>query len=553
VRKARVPVSGNARRRVVKPRVQIVLPELPPHHHVGSCGCEPVIAYLRVSSLGGRTEIVSPQIQLDEIVADAARNNRRIIDVYFDLKSGKETKGRKIEQIVEEITLGQYRTVAVWKWNRWGRNTLQSLKMCAAVDAAGGCVVSATEVFDTKTPTGEMIRDMLLVQAAWQSRLIGQGWKDAQRLRREKGLPHSGKERWGYLLVNRRYVIDEEEAAFLRDAYRRLTNGTVSLGKLVREWNAKGLVTTLGGPWTEQGLGQMLDTGFAAGYIREKSKPTPHTRNNINQYDVWRKGAHDAIIDEELWQRYRAKREASAALPARLHTVAHALSRLLFCGLCSRRMSTHYPGRNPTHAWRCTHRAGMHPQSSVMLANSMAMMLIRQWVQEIIAEDDRSEQVTEQAQELIGAAPVVVSETDRLMDALADVQRRKDRLRRLFVAGIDPGLDEACYRRELKPLLDEEQTTRFELARVKARESTSDPSVLLPAFRKIDDLLDAPEVRPEELNALLSQVIGMVVVYPRTSSGRSLEEYAARVTVVPVWELDDWSDWFAERRKKAVA
>lgn len=495
-------------------------------------------------------------VQFEEIVQDAIRNNRRIIKVYFDLRTGKSLEGRKLDTVVEEIKAGLYRLVSVYKWNRWGRNTLESLQMCAAVDGAGGQVVSATEAFDTRTPTGEFIRDMLLAQAAWQSRIIGENWRGAQRLRRNAGLPHTGRERFGYVYSSRHYTTDPGEAALVKSAYQRYVNG-ISLKQIVREWNAMGIVTTMGGQWTPQALGKMLDTGFAAGYIRERSKPGQKPANRIINYDIWQPGTHDAIINEDVWQQYRAKREAQAQLPVRLRSAAHPLSGLIFCGDCGRRMNTKYMGVKKRHNWVCSHRASYHPEISIGISNEIAMEVVRKWVHERASTDDaladeRPASVTEKARRQEAGELSIKSNADECLARLARVKTKRDRLRKLYLDGDDKDLTEAKYKKILTEFEAEEREFRTELSRARAAEKAANPADLLAEFVSLDQSWNKLLLVPVTFHRLLQAVIGMVRVFPRESA--RLSESANRVDVVSSWEMEDWGDaWLAERRRWQIS
>ncbi|NRQ30610.1 hypothetical protein HII36_01960 [Nonomuraea sp. NN258] len=111
--------------------------------------------------------------------------------------------------------------------------------------------------------------------------------------------------------------------------------------QLALELNADGYRTTRGSPYTGVSLGRILDNGFAAGLIRERSeiRDAESTGKRISQYDIWREGAHEAIVSAELWEANREKRLANEQTAPRLRTAVHSLSGLVFCAQCLNRMS----------------------------------------------------------------------------------------------------------------------------------------------------------------------------------------------------------------------
>jgi len=527
-------------RRTLRPKAKIELPDLPAHWHAYPCDCEPCVIYLRVSAAGGRDRIISPMIQFASILEECHRNNRRIVGIYFDLKTGKTLDGRKIHTVVKEITDGKYRTVAVHKWDRWGRNTLESLQMCDMVDKAGGQVVSSTEAFNTKTPAGNFIRTVLLGVAELQSKLIGENWKGTQQHRKTSGLPHSGRDRIGYAYINRRYVIDKVEAETVRQTYEQYVSG-VGFKSLARQWNTADIVTTTGAKWTPQALCRTLDTGFAAGYIRERSDPGNDPANTIAAYDIWRQGDHQPIISEGLWQQYRARREAQAGLPSRLRTGTHALSGLIFCGTCGRRANTKYMGRNGAHHWVCNFSQTYHPGKANSMTNAIAEAEVRRWVEERAGAGD-AEKVTKKARELADAqrqpGPV-----DGIMTKLGGIAGEKFRARDMYQQG-------DCTRQEMKQRvakLDvEEQELRVELARAKAAEQSANGHTdFIPMFTKLAK--EWENFAAEERSIILKKIIGMVQFFPQSTVGR---DPSVRIRVVPVWEMSEWGDaWLSARRR----
>ncbi len=536
-------------RREPKLRPDIQLPELPAHHHTDSCDCEPTQPYLRVSAAGGRTKIVSPVVQFEGILLDSKLNKRRLVGpILFDLKSGKTVQDR-IAPVLEIIRSGKAKNIAVYKWDRWGRNLLESLQMCAAVQDAGGEIYSATEAFDTKNPTADLVRHILLAVAEHQGKMISQSWRNIQAYRRENGLPHSGRDRFGYVYQDQKYLIYEPEATALRNAYTAYVAGT-SLRQIARDWNEAGHVTSMGGRWTPQAVGKMLDTGFAAGYIRERSTPGTRPANTLANYDVWREGSHAAIITDDLWHSYRGKRAALSELPPRLHRPAHELSGLIFCFLCGRRMTTKYMGQKATHHWVCTHRAAYHPDTAIGISNKIALEVVLDWVQKRGAAGDadataRGQMVTEAAR---ASEPNEASvEAERLLSEINKVKRKLNRLRDLYLEE-DADITKAEYDGRRSRYNGERRALEAELSKVRAAgEQPVSIEARIPAFRSLAE--HWPELAPELRNRALAALIGMVRISP-TAQPRLTSQSWRRVEIVPSWEMAVWGDaWLSERRR----
>lgn len=80
----------------------------------------PAIGYVRVSMM--REDGVSPEIQKAAVSEWAARRSRVIVDWVEDLDlTGREFAKRKIAAMIERVSRGEAREIAVWKYSRFGQ------------------------------------------------------------------------------------------------------------------------------------------------------------------------------------------------------------------------------------------------------------------------------------------------------------------------------------------------------------------------------------------------------------------------------------------------
>lgn len=527
-------------------------PELK-HHHLEPCDCEPTIAYIRVSMVGNREHMISPDIQLDAIVQDAKLKNKKIVKVVPDIdKSGRTFRRRSIDKVIADIKAGVAKSVTVWKWSRWGRNLEYSLVYLSMTKKAGGRVDSATDDIDQSTATGRFSRDMIMRVDELNSDLIGEGWESAHAVRRENGLPHSGRRRFGYDYVgetgSRKFVKNVDEAPILKALYKKYLAG-VSLRKLAKELNDAGLRSTRGGLWTLQALGQMLDTGFAAGFIRERSSELrtemgDKIRNNLASFDIWRRGTQPPIIDEKTWEKYREKRKAQAALPPRSRSAVHALSTLLFCALCARRMITHYSGRCRQHQWVCSWTQTFHPETSVTIGNAGALLVVRAWVLANTKPRADGESVDELRERILKAA----NRADRTRAQVnAEIKRWLTKIDRLVDMRTDGEIGKETFLHRKAEYEQHVNDRRSELEEL-ADTVGADGKPGFETFKTLDGLWD--EIPPTELNALLQSVVGMVVVSPGASRRT---DPCDRLDVVGRWDLESRQRWLAARRVRMPA
>src|SRR3954464_3145089 len=117
----------------------------------------PMIGYIRVSL--AREETISPEIQKKTISSWAARSGRHIIDWVVDLDRSGRNFRRKVIKAIERIEGREAVEIGVYRYDRWGRNAVESLANVKRVELAGGQVISVSEPIDAETAVGRYTRN----------------------------------------------------------------------------------------------------------------------------------------------------------------------------------------------------------------------------------------------------------------------------------------------------------------------------------------------------------------------------------------------------------
>lgn len=537
---------------MVRPRKldAVDLPKLAPHWHPPGCDCEWAQPYIRVSRVGSREMVISPELQLRAQETYARTHKLRLREPVCDInRSGRTFRKRSVDKIISEIQHGQYRRVLLWKWSRWARNTEESAKYLKYVRDAGGRVDSATEDFDQDTAIGKLQLGIMREFDQYTSNVMSETWHGVHARRREAGLPHGGRARFGYdyvdvrdengKLIEKKYKINEAQAEVLKAAYVLYNNGT-SYNKLLVHFLNSGFTTTLDGTWTPQSIARMMDTGFAAGLIRERSAPTDKPSNSILDYDVWRPGSHESIIDQKTWLAYKKRRISMANLPPRSRKARHALSALLYCAVCRRRLVTKYAGAGRTHQWQCPWQKALHSGVAVTVNNRMTLIAVRDWVRDQFGESHPVEEYTERMRRLADLEEQE-SRTDqvKIEQQIAALEGKIENL--VELAATAPERAKERYNTKIESWDREIEELRTRLTPVVTKERAEKD---YNALRKLDEIWE--ELSAEFLREALSKMISRIEVSPRTAES-SRRTAADRVNPVGVWEEPAIEDWLAER------
>lgn len=320
----------------------------------------PAIGYVRVSK--AREEMISPELQREAIREWARRNGRHLLDVVEEVDVSGRHWNRRIMGVIARIEAGEAREVIVWKYSRFGRDRLGCALNLGRINRAGGELISATEEVDASTAVGRMTRGMLMEIAAFESDRMAEIWAETWAWRIEHGLPPRGGPRIGYRILGRLpnplgggtvrdpnttevYVPDESSPAteLLPHLYEAYVTGGGGFRYGAQRLNEAAVTTTRGKPWTHTAVRRMMDAGFAAGFIHvhDPACTGPHdpTRRRACPNRIHLPGAHEALIGIDLWEAYRERRAAVAAMPRGTRAAEHLYTGTIWCGHCGARHS----------------------------------------------------------------------------------------------------------------------------------------------------------------------------------------------------------------------
>ncbi|WP_406514955.1 recombinase family protein [Streptomyces sp. NBC_00873] len=336
------------------------------------------LIYVRVSK--ARDDMISPELQVGHALTLARSENIDVIaDPIMDLgESGRGFEERRIEEIKQMARDKQFDVLILWIWSRFGRNLRESLQHLDTLMDYGVEVRAAKEDFDGKTTIGRFAIAQMLNIAELESNQKADSWRDIFERRRNKGLPHSNRGRFGYYRCescpkwefgkkldtcpkcrNGILKIDPVTGPVLAQLHHDYAAG-ISVRRLLVGLNRRGIKTFTGKPFTSGDLHAVLDSGFGLGHVRYLIPELSHQvvtnddgstkKKRVNrQRDVtaflYYGGAHDAVIDdptecERIWDAYTKRRMAQSGQSFFSNRPRYSLSRHLRCSGCGGRMQT---------------------------------------------------------------------------------------------------------------------------------------------------------------------------------------------------------------------
>ena len=251
----------------------------------------------------------------------------QIVKVYSDDASGASTDRDELQKMLRAARAGLFDTVLVYRVDRFSRRLRDLVGLLDELADMGVVFRSATEPFDTSTPVGRMLVQMLGVFAEFEREVIIDRVINGMERKAEKGLWNGGARPLGYVVdkATQRLVIDQAEATTVRlifDSYTKDRLGTQSIATML---NSRGLRTRLGKPWSQHTVEHIITNRV---YIGEKRFG-----------DIAVADAHPAIIQPDqfdLAQRILGKRSADIGQRA-ANPSEYELTGRIRCPQCGRR------------------------------------------------------------------------------------------------------------------------------------------------------------------------------------------------------------------------
>lgn len=211
--------------------------------------------------------------------------------------SGGTMERPALRRLLADVEAGRVDVIVVYKVDRLTRALSDFAKIVEILDARGTSFVSVTQAFNTTSSMGRLTLNVLLSFAQFEREVTGERIRDKIAASKKKGLWMGGPVPLGYVVRERKLVVDDTEAELVRHIYRRyLALGSVR--ELVDELDLDGHRTKVqhrtsgphkGGCRFRRGtLYHMLSNRIYLGEIVHKGQAHP--------------GEHQPIVSEELWR-----------------------------------------------------------------------------------------------------------------------------------------------------------------------------------------------------------------------------------------------------------
>jgi len=259
--------------------------------------------------------------------------------------SGANIERPALGRMLKDIVDGKIDCVLCYKIDRLTRSPKDFYTLIELFENQGVSFISITEHFDTATPSGRLLRNIMLTFAQFERELATERTKDKMYQRAKKGMWNGGTVPYGYKNENKKLVINPEESKFLKEMFKIYIE-TKSLAETRRRINKK-YKTRKGKKFSTTTVDNILRNPLYYGKLPYKG----------NLYD----GIHKPIITKGMFLKAQSFRKRRYRRKTKIDHV-YFLQGLLKCSECGSTMTPtytknkHKDGITPryTKYYRCT-------------------------------------------------------------------------------------------------------------------------------------------------------------------------------------------------------
>lgn len=306
------------------------------------------VIYARYSSYNQTERSIEGQIE--DCMSYAERMGYTVVGSYIDrAKSGTDAEHRTdFQRMIADSGHKSFDTVLVWKFDRFARNRYDSAVYKSKLKKNGVKLISINEQI-SNDPSGILMESIFEGMAEHYSANLSQNVKRGNRVALENGYSLGGRIPYGYKLIDKKPVIDEQEAKNVRYIFEAFRDG-VSVQTIADTLNKNGYRPHQSARFGKNSFQSML-----------------RSRRYIGEYiinGVVYQNIYPRIIDDELFNAVQKKIETNRHAPAASKAkVSYLLQGKAYCGLCGAPMVGE-SGRSHTgdihNYYSCAMRKKMH-------------------------------------------------------------------------------------------------------------------------------------------------------------------------------------------------
>lgn len=262
----------------------------------------------------------SLEAQIQQCKEFAASKGYEITTVLTDVESGTKNDRAGYIKLKELIEARTFDTLIVYETSRISRQLLELLSFIELLQSNNIDFISATEQgYDTTTAEGKFAMSIRLSMIQFERDNTATRVTERLYFKASKGQWVAGKPPKGYKLVDKKLVVDEEEAWLIKDIFKRYLNGE-SMYKICLIHRVQ---------YGSKAIKRILTNITYAGYI---SYGTRKNSNGNTKRSFIVPGTHEPLISKEDYDKVQEILHNTRRAPSKSNR--YLLNGILECREC---------------------------------------------------------------------------------------------------------------------------------------------------------------------------------------------------------------------------
>jgi site-specific DNA recombinase len=217
----------------------------------------------------------------------ASQNDWQVFKVYNDAGfSGAILQRPALQELLADLKKEKIDIVFVYKIDRLTRSPKDFYQLIEFFEQAKIDFISITERFDTSTPAGRLLRNIMLTFSQFERELTSERTKDKLLERAKKGMCNGGLTPCGYMRQNKKLIPHPKEKEEIKSIFKTYLE-TKSLSAVYKSLKERGIKNKNGKNFSKTNISHILRNVVYAGKVKY----------NGEIYN----GAHEPIISEEIF------------------------------------------------------------------------------------------------------------------------------------------------------------------------------------------------------------------------------------------------------------
>jgi len=216
-----------------------------------------------------------------------SQENMEVFKVYSDPGfTGANLNRPALNEILNDIKEAKINLVISYKIDRLTRSPKDFYQLIELFDKYRVDFISVTERFDTSTPSGRLLRNIMLTFAQFERELASERTKDKMLQRAQKGMWNGGFVPFGYKTVDKKLVIDGKRSKVVHYVYESyITNR--SIAKIYNNLKTDDIKADNGLPLSKSRIYSILRNPIYIGKIKYDGKFSQGNHKPIISQDIF--------------------------------------------------------------------------------------------------------------------------------------------------------------------------------------------------------------------------------------------------------------------------